>query len=57
MIVTKITMRKKSWVNPALKALALTCAMVSMFSFRAAEWLSGIGTSLIVKRGMVFKVI
>ena len=50
-IEVTLTLQKRAWVSPMLQVAAYSCAITSLVSERASEWISEKVTSLIAMRG------
>lgn len=51
-----ISLRKRRWFFAALTIMALGCALVSLLSGRAADWLSDKGAGLLARHGFIYEV-
>lgn len=54
-LVCTLSLRKRPWADAFLEVLAVTCAVASVLSIKAAEWMSDKGTSVVARHG--FKII
>jgi len=52
-----ISLRKRRWFAAALTMMAISCALVSIMSDRAAEWLSDKGAGLLARHGFIYEVV
>ena len=52
-----ISLRKRRWFFAALTMMAISCALVSLLSDRAAGWLSDKGAGLLARHGFIYEVV
>lgn len=52
-----ISLRKRRWFAAALTVLAIGCAILSLLSDRAADWLSDKGAGLLSRYGFIYEVV
>ena len=48
-----LSVRQRRWFGPAFSALSFVCAIVSIVSMHAANWLPDKGTSFLARHGVV----
>lgn len=50
-IEVTLKLQKRAWVSPMLQIAAYSCALTSLFSERAADWISDKATTFIANHG------
>ncbi|MAN12126.1 MAG: hypothetical protein CMN63_06895 [Sphingobium sp.] len=52
-----LSLRRRQWFAAALTVLVIGCAILSLLSDAAADWLSDKGTGFLARHGFIYEVI